>query len=755
MAKNYSEPSQLYHRQPAQEYHADRFAVVDSQRSSSNLSSSNEGVDIGAFVGVFWKSKWLILSVLILGVLLSFILTSRIQPLYKAGATVEIHKSEVQIVEGAVGPANIADAAYMQTQYALLKSRSLAQRVVDNLNLASSELYADQLQSMTTRRRQATDKVMTNIVVSPVGNSRLFKVNYISSKPDQAALVANELVDAFIETNLERKYNTTAYARTFLSERLSVTKEALEKSERNLVNYAEEMDILDIHSGDGQQASLGMNNILALNNDLSVAESQTFQAEQAVAEMISSDASRSTIDSPILQKLRAKLFELEGEYEELLKTLKPAHPTMIKLDARIQATNKEIDSESEAILNLAKSSLLAAQETERSLRQRIAELKNSLQGDRNRRIEYNFLKREVDTARSQYDALLQRLKEVTVAGGGVGSSQESIVDRAIPPSHPFAPNLQINLLQAALVSLILGFAIAYALHYADDTIKTPDDITKKLGLSVLGVIPKVSGKKDLILTELENPKSSLSEAYFTAKTSLEFSAGGGVPKTIHLTSTKPEEGKTSTTTALASSFAKSGKSVLIIDADMRKPSFVASAELSIGLSGLLASNGVLVDCDNSSDSIESLSDNVIESTIPGLDLLPSGVIPPNPAELLSSSRLAKILEKAEDLYDLVIIDSPPILNFADGTILGSAASGTVLVIKSGGVRRQAVGRTIDRLRKNQATILGVVLTQFNIKKSDYASDYYYAYGDEGQSYINKQKPSANIARKITLFSEKS
>ncbi len=436
--------------------------------------------------------------------------------------------------------------------------------------------------------------------------------------------------------------------------------------------------------------------------------------------------------------MRAARSDLAAEYQELLGTFKPNYPDMIKLNSRIEALDEEIVTTRQAIVAAAQSTFKASKAREDELRRRVEMLKQDLQADRNRRIEYTILEREVDTARSQYEALLQRLKEVSIAGG-VGSSQVSIVDRAIAPTKPFEPNLSRSLLLAAAVSLALGIGLAFALNYIDDTIKTPEDIKTKLGLPAIGVIPKIKGSEDLILTQLDDPKSAISEAYFSARTALEFATGGGTPRSLLVTSTQPGDGKTSTTVALATAFSKVGKKVLIIDADMRKPSFVADAEQSVGLSGLLTAN-------------VALSDHILASPTGGLYLLPSGVIPPNPAELLSGPRLADILKQAEDIFDLVIVDSPPVMSFTDGPILGSACQGALVVLRSGKIRTPAAERTIARLRESRTNVLGAVLMQFDAKKAGYDYGYYYyAYGKGSYSYGNQLSTSKSSKRKIRLF----
>ena len=280
-----------------------------------------------------------------------------------------------------------------------------------------------------------------------------------------------------------------------------------------------------------------------------------------------------------------------------------------------------------------------------------------------------------------------------------------------------------RLIQALIFSLAFGVGLAFALNFIDDTIKSPEDVRKKLGLPVIGVIPKLSRKRDLVVDELTDPRSSISESFASARTALDFATKDGAPSSVLVTSTRPGEGKTSTTIALATVFARGGKSVLIIDGDMRKPSFIVDSKNSIGLSGLLTGT-------------DDLIGQVVRSKTPYLSILPAGVIPPNPALLVSGPRLREIIETAENMYDVVIIDSPPLLSFTDSPRLGSVVSGALVVVQAGRIRTPACKRTVAQLYEARSNILGVVLTKFDSKKAGYEYNYYNTkYGADTYGYV--------------------
>ena len=714
--------------QPGQFDPRDRELVYEPSPSYLGAGEPpSDDIDIVNLFGTLYARKFLIITCIVLSGLIGLFLVLQSTPLYRGIVKVEVQKQQTQIVEGGnLEQAGVADEAFMETQYALLNSRSLAERVVLILQLESNADFANPALSTELRTQQAASKLLANLNVAPIGASRVISVTYDDPSPWVSAKVPNTLVENFIELTLERKFNTTAYARAFLEERLAQAKITLEDAERQLVAYADDNDILELKDA-GQETSLASNSLLQLNSELAEAQSERIIAEQAFIELSNNAVTSETLDSADLKRLRAKRSELEAEYQNLLGIFKPDYPDVLQVRSRINAIDSEIIGETKAIVGAAQGTYRAALARENILSAKLEGLKADLRQLRNRSIDYTILRREVDNTRSQYDALLQRLKEVSIASG-VGSSQISVVDSAIIPRLPFSPNIPMIMALSLLLGGGLGIGLAFLLSMIDDTIKTPEDIKEKLRLAVLGVVPKLVNAKrdDVILEELKDPKSAVSEAYFSARTALEFSTDEGVPRSLVITSSQPEEGKTSTAVALATAFARTGRSVLIIDADMRKPSFVADAETSIGLSGLLTQN-------------HSLEENIISSLNNGLHLLPSGVIPPNPAELLSGKKLRELIKEAESLFDVVIVDAPPMLNFTDATVLAAACRGAVVVIKSGANRTPACSRTIERLRDNRANVLGAVLTHFDASKGGYAYNYhYYAYGAGGSDYGAKK-----------------
>jgi capsular exopolysaccharide synthesis family protein len=330
---------------------------------------------------------------------------------------------------------------------------------------------------------------------------------------------------------------------------------------------------------------------------------------------------------------------------------------------------------------------------------------------RGRSIRYNILQRELDTNRGLYDALLQRYKEVGVAAG-VGTTPVSIVDRAEVPSGPYKPNLVLNLLVGLIAGLVAGLAAATILEVLNDTIKTREDVRTKLGLACLGAIPQRRGKGTLI-EDFRDPSSPVSEAYAAVLASLRFTTTSGAPRTLLITSTRASEGKSSSALALAQNSARRGGRVLLIDADLRRPSFRVENK-QVGLTKLLTND-------------ETIAGHVLKTELENLSLLPCGPVPPNPADLLSTGRFKEILREAENQFDTVIIDGPPMLGLADASLLAAACRYVMVVIESGKTRTPAARETVERIEAGGGHIVGVTLTK-SAEESSYYGYRLYQYG---------------------------
>jgi capsular exopolysaccharide synthesis family protein len=610
---------------------------------------------------------------------------------------------------------------FVATQVGLLQSRSVAERAVQELNLASNAEVVPQDIDASKRLDAATALVAKNLKVLAPEQGELIKFSFVSASPQLAAAVANAVADGFINAAIQRRYESSAYARNFLERQINKTRGDLESSERGLVAYAQKQGIINTSSNaDGQQLSGGDTNslqgesLVKLNEALAEATARRVAAEGAYRQALSTGPTSEVTQSTLA--LQAQLAQLQADYQQKRTFMKPDHPEMVSLRSQIAELQRQISKEAARVLSGRSNGLLAdyraAVSAEQALRARVSKLKSDVLDLRGRSIQYTILQREVDTNRALYDALLQRYKQIGVAGG-VGIAPVSIVDRANVPKYPFKPNLFLNLFLGLGLGLAAGFAGAIGLEFVNDTIKSREDVRTKLALPCLGTVPRTSAK-DMSVEELTNPASLVAEAYSAIVAALRFSTESGMPKVLLLTSTKSGEGKSSSALAIAQNFARRGKSVLLIDADLRKPAFKVSSDVT-GLSKLLTAE----------DKVE---DHAVKTQHSDLWLLPSGPLPPNPADMLSTGRIRRIIAEASERFDLIVIDGPPTLGLADATLLAAAATNVLFVVESGRTRTRAAVEAVNRLEATGVHILGVTLTKANEASTSYG------YGRYGSGY---------------------
>ena len=702
-----------------QPYGAPEPQVAPGQRvySTANI------LDFATLIRIVHHWRWLILGAIALGLAAAIIVTLLTTPIYRSWVTLEanpptVSVSDEQSREREASTINSYD--FVSTQVGLLSSQSVAQRTAQELNLANNPDFVAQEGDASARLKAATSKIVQGLKVIRPQDGQLIKFSFDSASPQLAASVANGVADSFINSALQRRYEASAYARNFLERQIAKTRGDLEKSERSLVAYAQAQGIINTatETATGTPSSSDANSLqgeslIALNKALADATARRVAAEgayrQALATGPTSEVTAST------QALRQQRATLQGDYQQKRTFMKPEHPEMQSLKAQIDELDRQIARESAQMSSGRTNSLLAdyraAASAERALQGRVGQLKGAVLNLRGRSIQYNILQREVDTNRSLYDALLQRFKEIGVAGG-IGVAPVSIVDRADPPIAPYKPNLLLNLLTGMGLGLLAGLAGAVALEFLNDTIRTREDVRTKLQLACLGVVPK-SGVKGSFLDDLRNPGSVVSEAYSAIVAALRFSTEQGMPKVLVVTSSQPAEGKSSTALAIAQNFARRERSVLLIDSDLRKPAFKASND-KVGLSKLLTND-------------ESVAGHVVETQHANLSLLPSGPLPPNPADLLSTQRIRKIIAEATELFDLVVIDGPPTLGLADAPLLAAAAGNVLFVIESGRTRTRAAIEALNRLEATGTHLLGAALTKASDTIGTYGS-YGYGYG---------------------------
>ena len=696
--------------------------------------------DVAKYLRMLLKHRFVIIGVVASALIIGLAISLLMQPIYAAGTVIQIDREETRVLgsdsEIMESPSVIQAEEFFQTQYGLLRSRSLAERVVDTLGLANSDAFLKAMNvefappagstpaaTAAARRRMVVKVVQNNLTVAPVRGSRHVKLTFESPDPELAARVVNAFGEAFIQASLERKFQSTVYVRDFLEQSLAQTKAKLEESERQLVRYAEQQQIISVTDESatpgGQQESLASRNLATLNASLAAARAGRIAAEERWRSARSAPllSLPEVLQNPAVQRLSEERAKVRADYEQKLRVYQPDYPEMRQLQARIAEIDSEITSIASSVRTSIQSQYVIAVNQERALERQVNGLKGDVLDLRNRSIEYNILQREVDTGRTLYEGLLQRYKEVGVIGG-VTANNISIIDPAVVPTRPAKPDIKLNLAIAALIGLVLGVVAALLLEALDESLISPDDVEQKLGLPVLGVAALLA-KDESPLAALADIRSGFAEAYYSLRTALQFSTPQGAPASLLVTSSRPGEGKSTTALAIALNLARVGKRVLLADGDLRNPSLHRTLDISNtqGLSNLLSGH----------DNLRAL---VIDAGYKGLSFLPCGPLPPSPAELWGSDRLAWFINEAVSEFDHVVIDGPPVLGFADAPLLAAAVEGTLFVIESRSTRRTQARGSLRRMMIGKARILGAVLTKFNAKEAayggyDYAYDYNY------------------------------
>ncbi len=691
---------------------------------------------------MIYRQRYIVGAAIAIALALGLVVTLLMRPVYRASASVQIDQGTSNIIEGQdVAPdAAISDSQrYLQTQTDILKSRALAKRVADKLQLASNNNFLLAMNSQpsegnssvdvaTARREQIVAMLQDNLGVAMPFGSRIVQISFDSPDPALAAKIANAYAENLITGNMERKFETTAYARTFLSEELARAKARLEQSERAAIAYSRSAQIIDASDAAGASKdetssgpkSLTTASLVQMNTDLASAQTERVKAEQRwqQAQATPLMSLPEVLSNSTIQNLQGERAAKRAAYQQVRERYKEGHPETIRAATDVSAIDRQISLLAGQIRDSIRDTYRVAQRTEQALSGRVTGLKSDSLEEQNRRVQLNLLSREADTNRSLYDGLLQRYKSVSAAAG-IAANNISIVDRADVPAGPISPRLFYNMALALLAGGILAFFMASIREMFDDTVRSPEDVDRKLALPLLGITPGVSSSD--VCTELANPRSPLSEAYYSIRSSVEYSTPNGIPASVLVTSSRPSEGKSTTSSALALDFARLGHRTLLVDGDLRVPSLhrEMKKDNSVGFVNVLTRQLPL-----------SQAVQLIDGT--GLHFLSSGPIPPNPAQLLSGNAVAEFLAAHAKDYDVILIDGPPVMGLADAPLLSRVTEATVFVVEADRANRGQVKTAIRRLRDARARLIGVVLSKYEASKAGYG-DYYgydYSYGND-------------------------
>jgi polysaccharide biosynthesis transport protein len=683
------------------------------------------------------KYRWLLAAALVVGLATGLLVTLLTSPVYRATATVQIDEEPQKVVaiqsDRPAQSSATATEKFYQTQYELLKSRTLARRVATAGRLGEDARFMRErdgsiVAPKTSAERQArieaaTQRLEDHLQVEPVRLSRIVKISYDSHDPDVAARIANAVAANFVDWNLERRYNASADARKFLEGRLEQTREALEASQRRGNDYAQRNQLITLGQGadgiGGERGATGESlaaaDLATINAQLADATGKRIQAEQRWRQaMGTADMSLPEVAANgAVQTMKATRDTAWAEYQQNLRIYKPDWPAMADARRKIETLDQQIAAQANAIRGGLRTEYEIARRNEARFLGEVERRKRELLAVQGKRVEQGFIDTDIATSKSLYEGLLASYKEIGIAGA-IGENNISIVDRADVPTIAVEPRPQRNLALFGFLGLALGAAFALLRERMDNTVKTPEEAERTLNLPMVGTIP-VAAKGVSPVKSLEDARSPLSEAYYSVRAALQLSTADGTPSSLLVTSSRPAEGKTTSSLAIAAGFARLGLKVLLIDGDMRDPSLhkILARDNGVGLSNLLAGGS-------------DISPAVQPTNYRNLSFLPCGPLPPNPAELLSGGKMRAVLKAARHAFDLVVIDGPPVMGLSDAPLLASVVDGVVVVVESGGTKRDLAKSMVRRLRAGRAHILGAILTKFDVKKAGYA--YGHAYG---------------------------
>ena len=685
-----------------------------------------------------------VIAILVIALAVGVLVTLLMRPQYISTSQVLIEQQADAIIEGAETQAYVPaqeTERFLQTQVDVIESYSLAERVVESENLADREdFFAAQgaeLPQLDTaegigdagatglarlRRETAIALVMDGLSVDLPFDSRLVSINFKSGDPAIAAEMANSIAENFIEANLARKFDSSAYAREFLAQQLEDARNKLEQSEKDLNAFSRAAGLIRV-PGQGQDAdqettlSVTTETLQQLNLAASQATAERIMAENSWRSVANQPISSipQVLSNPAYTSLVRERAVVEARLAEEKARHLDGHPNVQALQAQANRIDAQIQDVGQSIKNSIRLGYQSTSDREDQIRSQVEAVRESALDEQDRGVQYNVLKRVAETDRALYNTLLTRFNELNATAGAT-SNNVSMVDTAQVPREPSSPNLIINMAVALLGGLLFAVGFVFLREQFDDVLRTPDDVERKLGIPLLGLIPMVQGNAPA--EDLEDPKSPVSEAYQSLVTNLRYSTGKGIPRTLTITSAQAGEGKTTSAGKLALEFAELGRKTLLIDADLRRPTLhrKLNNRRQEGFTTVLAGE-------------KTIDEVVVPSGHPNLSYMTALPMPPDPAALLGGTRFDELISSLLTKYDSVVFDAPPMLGLSDVPTLAAHTDAILIVIDAHSGHRGAVKSALRRLEMVNANVIGAILTKFNPRNvsgeySYYGSDYY-------------------------------
>jgi succinoglycan biosynthesis transport protein ExoP len=704
------------------------------------------------------KRRAIVFTCLGVSLLVATIYNYTSRPVYQATAQILIdrdtpkvlpNKELVDIVQ--------AGADYYQTQYQLLRGRMLAERVVEKLDLQRSDEFLTGPMLSPWERLQvrilgkppkstvdsdgmplspAVAAFRSRVIVEPVPGSRLVNLRFSAYDPGLAAQAVNALAELYIKQTLEFRFTVSTEATGWLGDRLKEQQEKVQAAEKALQQYREKEGLVNPEERQSLvDQKLQALNLAALNARTDRIAKETVWVQLRNLSPAAVASFPSVMANPVAQGLKGQLADLHKEEVRLSDSLGEKHPDMIKVRSEIRATEDKLRSEMRSVVQAAEADYRTAASQEATLQQNLEAVKQEAMGVNRKAIEYGVLRREVDGNQQMYKDLLTRTKQ-TGLETELETTNIRVVEKAEAPRAPISPQRRRNYQLGALLGLLLGIALVLIFEHFDNTLKTPEDVKEHLGLPFLGMVPDVGVRQTSSATPrtgvspliLKNPQSAVAESYRVLRTNLIFSSADNQGRAIVISSANPGEGKTTTVANLASSLALNGAKVLAVDADLRRPTM----HHHFGIPKTPGLSDLIVGKCQASQAIQA-------TRFKGLQVLPCGYVPPNPAELLGSAHMRQVVDALRTHYEWVLIDTPPILAMADTPVLCPLVDGVVLVIGAEVSGRPTIQRAVDQIQGVGGKIIGIVLNKVDLERnsyyySQYYGEYYRSYYAEGATY---------------------
>ncbi len=708
-------------------------------------SESNDEISIGDIFSILWRRKWLIILSMVLTTSIALLLTLSAKSTYRANAVIQIERKGPEVVkfgntENIAAGVDSLDSLFFNTSFKALKSRKLLSLVIEDTNLQDSLTGKNDKPSLISQLKtkikallgfpkkvnsnstplpaDLTGLLLGRLSIRPISKTHLVEIYYEGSSPKEAKEVVSSLVAHFIQLQADAYTETGEFAKNFLNKQVNEAQQRLRKSEQELVAYSNKKGILGIDENQTRHVTkLNQLNLALVQAEVAraAAESKYRQAQSNNGRSING------LNNPVIINLKTRLLDLEGQYQNKLKIFKPDYPDMLRLKQQINDAKQKLASEKVVIATTKnsdfKAAFLAAQSEERRLRKELARFNRKLQALQNSSIDYNRLKREVESNARLYKNLLQRVDEVRVASL-VNTSNIKVVDPAIMPTNKYKPRSALNMVIGLLSGLFLGLGLVFLREIFDHSLKSTEDLQRTTGIPVLGLVPKPKKIKqaELAMATVLIPNAPFSEAYRLLSANVRFTLVQQSGKVLLVTSCSPNEGKTVTACNMACAYAQMGMKVLLIDADLRKSTLAEKLKIynKRGLSNYLGDNEDLL---NVTQQLKGVN---------GLFVIPSGSYKGDIMRMISDNKMKFLISEAEKKFDFIIIDSPTVGNFADTLLLSSLASSTLIVVDEVKFKMTKLHYTIEQLMRVKSAAIGfLVLNSTNPSLIDHSYEKHY------------------------------